>query len=106
MSSEGGEDLDWFWRGWYMHNWQFDVAVTKIDGDHVTFANKGQLVLPATVEVRYTDGSTTRFRLPVETWESKGEVIWTGDQPVASVRVDPDHVLPDDDRTNNSMEVK
>jgi len=106
MSSEGGEDLDWFWRGWYMHNWQFDVAVTKIDGDHVTLANKGQLVLPATVEVRYSDGSTTRFRLPVETWESKGEVIWTGDQPVASVRVDPDHVLPDDDRSNNSLEVK
>jgi hypothetical protein len=63
-------------------------------------------VLPATVEVRYSDGSTTRFRLPVETWESKGEVIWTGDQPVASVRVDPDHVLPDDDRSNNSLEVK
>jgi len=106
MSSEGGEDLDWFWRGWYMHNWQFDLAVTRIDGDHVTFANKGQLVLPATVEVRYTDGSTTRFRLPVETWESKGEMIWTGDKAVASATVDPDHVLPDDDRANNSLEMK
>ena len=79
---------------------------TRIDGDHVTFANKGQLVLPATVEVRYTDGSTTRFRLPVETWESKGEMIWTGDKAVASVKVDPDHVLPDDDRANNSLEMK
>ena len=55
MGSEGGEDLGWFWRGWYMKNWRFDLAVTKIDGDQVTFANKGQLVLPATVEVRYTD---------------------------------------------------
>ena len=34
MNSEGGEDLDWFWRGWYMHNWRMDLAVEKIDGQH------------------------------------------------------------------------
>jgi hypothetical protein len=106
MSSEGGEDLDWFWRGWYMHNWRFNLAVTKIDGDKVTLVNKGQLVLPATVEVRYTNGTTTRFRLPVETWESKSEAVWQGDEPIASVTVDPDHVLPDDDRADNSMTAK
>ena len=27
MASEGGEDLDFFWRGWYMHNWTLDLAV-------------------------------------------------------------------------------
>jgi hypothetical protein len=106
MSSEGGEDLDWFWRGWYMHNWRFNLAVTKIDGDQVTLVNKGQLVLPATVEVRYTDGTTTRFRLPVETWQSKAESVWQGDKPIAAVKVDPDHMLPDDDRTDNSLEAK
>jgi Peptidase family M1 domain len=106
ISSEGGEDLDWFWRGWYMHNWRFDLAVAKIDGEQVTLVNKGQLVLPATVEVRYTDGSTTRFRLPVETWESKAQTVWAGEKAVASVKVDPDHVLPDDDRANNEMSVK
>jgi Peptidase family M1 domain len=106
MASEGGEDLDWFWRGWYMHNWRFNLAVTKIDGDKVTFVNKGQLVLPATVEVRYTEGTTTRFRLPVETWESKAQTEWQGDKPIASVKVDPDHVLPDDDRTDNELTVK
>ena len=106
MSSEGGEDLSWFWRGWYMNNWRFDLAVTKIEGDQVTLTNKGQLVLPATVEVRYTDGTTARFRVPVEAWESKAELVWSGDKPVASAKVDPDHVLPDDDRANNSMEAK
>ena len=106
MSSEGGEDLDWFWRGWYMNNWRFNLAVAKIDGDQVTFVNKGQLVLPATVEVRYTDGAKTRFRLPVETWESKAELVWQGNKPVASVTVDPDHRLPDDDRADNSLPAK
>ena len=106
MNSEGGEELDWFWRGWYFNNWKFNLAVTKIEGDQVTFTNKGQLVLPATVEVRYTDGTNTRFRIPVETWESKSELVWPGDKPVSSVTVDPDHVLPDDDRADNSLKAK
>jgi aminopeptidase N len=83
MNSEGGEELDWFWRGWYFNNWKFNLAVTKIEGDQVTFTNKGQLVLPATVEVRYTDGTTTRFRIPVETWESKSELVWPGTLRIA-----------------------
>jgi hypothetical protein len=56
--------------------------------------------------VRYTDGTTTRFRLPVETWESKAQTEWQGDKPIASVKIDPDHVLPDDDRTDNEMTAK
>jgi hypothetical protein len=89
-----------------MSNWRFDVAVTGIDGDQITLVNKGQLVLPATVEVQYTDGSKTRFRVPVESWESKAELVWTGDKAITSATVDPDHMLPDDDRTNNTFIVK
>jgi hypothetical protein len=106
MSSEGGEDLNWFWRGWYINNWRFDMAVIGIEGNRVTLANKGQLVLPATVEVQFADGTKTRFRVPVETWESKGELTWIGDKPVSAATVDPDHVLPDDDRANNTFSVK
>jgi hypothetical protein len=106
IESEGGEDLAWFWRGWYMNNWRFDMAVAGADGNRLTLVNKGQLVLPATVEVRYADGTTTRFRVPAETWESKGEMVWMGERPIASATVDPDHVLPDDDRGNNSFPAK
>ncbi|MGC9198243.1 MAG: M1 family metallopeptidase [Acidobacteriaceae bacterium] len=108
MQSEGGEDLSWFWRGWYLHNWKYDVAVDKIDGSTVTLSNLGQLVLPTTVEVTFTDGSKTRVRLPVETWMQKGTYTWTLEKktPIASVVVDPDHQLPDDDRSNNMMRVQ
>jgi len=106
MSSEGGEDLGWFWRGWYMNNWRFDIAVTAIDGNSLTLVNKDQLVLPATVEVQYSDGTKTRFRVPVESWEAKSELVWAGDKPITSATVDPDHVLPDDDRTNNTLSIK
>ncbi len=106
MDSEGGEELDWFWRGWYMNNWRFDMAVTAIKGEEVTIVNKGQLVLPAVVEVHYADGTTARFHVPVETWESKSEMVWTGERPVASAIVDPDHQLPDDNRGDNTLKVK
>ena len=105
IESEGGEDLGWFWRGWYLNNWKYDVAAEKIDGSTVTISNRGQLVLPTTVEATFTDGTKARVKLPVETWMSKGTYTWTPDsqKAIASVLVDPDHVLPDDDRANNSV---
>ena len=108
MESEGGEDLGWFWRGWYMNNWKFDMAVDKIAGSQVTISNLGQLVLPATVEAKFQDGSSVRVKLPVETWLSKGSFVWNveGGKPIASVVIDPDHVLPDDDRSNNEKKAE
>ncbi len=104
MQSEGGEDLGWFWRGWYENTWKFDLAVTKIDGATMTIINKDQLVLPATVQVKFKDGTSERFRLPWETWLNKSEYLWSSDtkKPITSVTIDPDHKLPDDDRSNNT----
>jgi hypothetical protein len=108
IESESGEDLGWFWRGWYLNNWKYDVAIDKIDGSTVTLSNRGQLVLPTTVEVTFQDGTRTRVKLPVETWLQKGTYTWTLENktPIASVVVDPDHQLPDDDRSNNEKKVQ
>ena len=104
MESEGGEELGWFWRGWYMNNWTYDVSVDKVEGSQATISNRGQLVLPTPVEVKFADGTSTRFRLPVETWLSKQSFVWTaeGGKAIASIVIDPDHMLPDDDRKNNA----
>ena len=29
MESEAGEDLSWYWRGWFLNNWTLDLAVEK-----------------------------------------------------------------------------
>ncbi len=108
MESEGGEDLSWFWRGWYLNNWKYDVAVDSVEGSTVTIRNRGQLVLPTTVEVTFKNGEKQRIKLPVETWLSKGTYAWTVSDasPIAQVVVDPDHVLPDDDRSNSVKKVQ
>ena len=113
MESETGEDLGWFWRGWYQHNWQLDLAVQKVaytDGDYrkgvdVTVANLDQLVLPATLEVVYDDGSKQDVRVPWETWQQHhGYVIHVGGaHRVKSATIDPAHALPDHDRSNNTF---
>jgi len=76
MESEGGEDLSWFWRGWYLNNWKYDVAVDKIDVDH-NHQQPRPTRSATTVEVRFKSGEKTRVKLPVETWLSKGTYVWT-----------------------------
>ncbi len=117
MASEGGEDLDYFWRGWYFENWQMDMAVTAAEpvdkadptkGLKVTVANLGQLVMPATLRVVLVSGGHVDVNVPAETWMLNTSHTFTVATPSAasSVTLDPDHVVPDADRANNSLVVK
>ena len=105
MASAGGEDLDWFWRGWYLNSWRYDVAVDTVEDTSFTLSNRGQLVLPTPVQVTFKDGTKTTFTVPVETWQSKATYTWNSGAngtTIASVTVDPQHKLPDDNRANNT----
>jgi len=116
MESETGEDLGWFWRGWYEYNWKLDLAVQNVaavDGDWhkgalVTVANLDKLVMPATLEVVYADGSKQDIRVPVETWmeHRSYDIRVDGEKAVKSATIDPNHVIPDVDRSNNTFTVK
>jgi hypothetical protein len=83
------------------------MSVDQIAGSQVTITNRGQLVLPATVEAKFKDGTSVRVKVPVETWLSKGSFVWNveGGKSIVSVVVDPDHVLPDDNRSDNEKKV-
>ena len=115
MESEGGEDLAYWWRGWYVNNWQLDLAVTNVTyidnnpahGAHITVATNDKLVLPTQLEVSYAGGAKTRIALPAETWilANHAELTLPGGPAILSATVDPDHVLPDRDRRNNSFVV-
>jgi hypothetical protein len=116
MESAGGEDLSYFWRGFFLNNWQHDLAVTAgtyEDGDpakgaSVTVENLGRLVLPATLRVTYTSGAKKDIRVPVETWMQTGKhaFVLEGGPAIVEAVVDPDRRLPDVDRANNSFQVK
>jgi hypothetical protein len=113
MESDTGEDLGWFWRGWFEHNWQFDMAVQKAaytDGDYrkgvdITVANLDQLVLPATLQLVYDDGSKQDVRVP---WETRNPhrsylIHVDGTRNLKTATLDPALALPDSNRANNNF---
>jgi hypothetical protein len=117
MESEAGEDLSWFWRGWFYNNWQLDPAVTKITpfpkgaafkGSLVTVASLDKLVLPATLRVTFADRTSRDVRLPAETWvrQPSTKVPVVSDSPVVAAVLDPDHKIPDADRSNNVVKTR
>jgi hypothetical protein len=106
MNNEAGEDLSWFWREWYFNNWSLDQAVDKVTntdkGADIIISNKAKMVMPVTIELLLKDGSKQRLQLPVETWlQSNKHLVHSGVQNVVAVTIDPDHQLPDNDRSNN-----
>jgi hypothetical protein len=117
MSSETGEDLSYWWRGWYANNWQLDLAVTAIKpfpandpvkGSLVTVEARDKLVMPVTLRVGFADGTSRDIRLPAETWirQASTDVPVVGPSPVVRAMLDPDHKIPDRDRSNNQFAVR
>jgi hypothetical protein len=111
MDSEAGEDLSWWWRGWYFNNESLDLAVRNaayVDNDfhkgvRIEVSTNDRLVMPAVVEARFADGGSARVTLPVEAFFKGDDASFTLDtaKPILDVTIDPDHKLPDADRTNN-----
>lgn len=116
MDNGAGEDLSWFWREWFFHNWALDLAVTSasyVNGDpskgvSVTIANLQKMAMPFIVEAVLKNGEKTRLSLPVETWLQQSSVTITipTTSKVVSVKVDPDAALPDMNRSNNEFKLK
>ncbi len=112
MEDAGGEDLAWFWQGWFFKNYKLDQSVKDViyieqspeKGALVTIENLDQLVMPATVEMEDVTGKKTRTQLPVEIWQRGGTWTFKVDtqQALRSVTIDPDHSLPDMNPANNT----
>ncbi|GAA4085157.1 M1 family metallopeptidase [Mucilaginibacter panaciglaebae] len=115
MENGAGEDLSWFWRGWYYNNYSLDLALTKARyvkdspayGIEVTVVNKEPMAMPFTVEVKLKNGGRQRMYLPVETWLQNKVTTFTINTTGAaeSVTIDPDNALPDLNRKNNTLKV-
>ena len=112
MENGAGEDLNWFWRGWFYNNYKLDIALIDAEFSekahvlslHLTIANKEPMAMPFTVELKYKDGSKERIYFPVETWLQNKVTTYTKTlgQNITSVTIDPDNALPDINRKNNS----
>ena len=112
MNNAAGEDLNWFWKEWFFTTWTLDQAITNVQyvddnpskGTLITIENKGKMILPVIVKVVQSNGKTENILLPVEIWQRGGS--WTfkyaSTNKINQVILDPENVLPDVNRGNNT----
>lgn len=112
MENVAGEDLSWFWRGWFVNNWRLDQGVNSVKyvkndpklGAVITIENFEKMAMPIILDIKTKSGKVTRVNLPVEIWQRN--VDWSfkvnTTEEIESVIIDPGHVFPDSNESNNT----
>ncbi|MGV3761960.1 M1 family metallopeptidase [Parapedobacter sp.] len=115
MENVAGENLNWFWRGWFKYNWRFDQGIVKVTTDAsdpegnglITVENFEKMPMPVVVDITTESGKVHRMKLPVEIWERNTK--WTfkapTDEKIVTVQLDPDKVYPDHNPDNNRWDM-
>lgn len=123
MEEAAGENLGWFWRGWFYTTYANDQALASVtvqsadsligstsrgsDYYRIEISNEGQLLLPVQLEVTYDDGTTEFMSLPADIWRNNELTFRKGfftNKKVVKVELDPNEVLADINRENNVWE--
>jgi peptidase M1-like protein len=112
MEDVAGEDLAWFWRGWFYRTDVVDLAVDTVRTvagrtaryTWVMLSSPGGLPMPVNLRLTHADGTTESVKLPVEIWYygNRYRYIRTFASDVTKVEIDPDADLPDINRGNNT----
>jgi hypothetical protein len=117
MENAAGEDLAWFWRGWFLENWKMDQAIVAVNetndkgtkaGYNIVVANLEKMPMPIILEVKTKSGKVDIVKLSVDVWmrNKVWTVFYPTNEEVVSVVLDPKRVLPDVDSSNNSWRRK
>lgn len=111
MENVAGEDLSWFWRGWFQYNWRLDQGINSIkyvnndpkQGIVISISNLEKMAMPVILDVKEKSGKITRVKLPVEIWQRNTDwsFKYNSTEEIESITLDPDHVLPDTNESNN-----
>jgi hypothetical protein len=107
MENVSGQDLDWFWRGWFFDRGVLDQGIVGVETGAgtvlVTVESKGELQAPATVEVENDAGEKASATLQGGAWACGArqvvEVAIGGRPKIVSLNAD--EPFPDSDPTDN-----
>ena len=112
MDNAAGEDLGWFWKGWFLENYKLDQAISSVtfengqpaNGSIVTLENLDQMAMPVILSYETVSGTKGTIKLPVEIWNNTAvfKVKIPVSEALRSVTIDEEHVFPDMNTANNS----
>lgn len=111
IEDAAGEDLGWFWKGWYINDWKIDQGVKDVSyiqqdatkGSVISIENLEKMPMPVTLEIKEVNGTKKRVQLPYEIWQRGSTWSFRHDSKSAieSIVIDPDNKLPDVNTRNN-----
>jgi hypothetical protein len=108
FNSMSGRDLSWFWRPWWYETWTLDQAIASVTpvGQKVvvTIEDRGLAPMPVRLAVTRGDGRVDRVTLPADIWLGGARRYALSLDPlpaITAIEIDPEHVFPDVDRSNN-----
>lgn len=107
IENVAGEDLNWFWKGWFYGTGTIDLSISgarKMPGGYlINLQNNGDIPMPVLMEITYRDQTSELVKLPVEIWQRGNH--WTyfhpTDKDITSIVVDPQKLLPDVNGSND-----
>jgi hypothetical protein len=111
IENGAGEDLTWFWKGWFLNNYKLDQAIKSVKyinndptkGTLITLENKDKMLMPVLISVTDASDKTYQIKRPVEIWRIGN--IWTlkldTTTKIKKVILDAQQRLPDINRDNN-----
>ena len=107
-----GEELDWFWRGWFQKGYSFDQGIkdtlsykedNPLNGAYITVENLSDMVFPIHMTVNEENGKKHNIKLPVEVWHHGN--TWIAyvktTSKITKVVLNPYYEFPDINPINN-----
>jgi len=112
MENAAGEDLSWFWRGWFLNSWKTDLGLGDVrpvkTGDQITgytiqVNNLEKMPMPIILRITTKSGKADMVKVPVDVWMKNTSwlVRYPTTEEVVSVELDPDNKIPDGNASNN-----
>ena len=115
MDNAAGEELSWFWRGWFLENYTLDQGITGVQyvngkserGAVVNLINMEKMAMPVIIQYETVSGKKGTKNLPVEIWNNTAnfKVLLPTTENLKSVTLDEEMLLPDLNRANNKWVV-
>jgi len=108
MENGAGENLNWFWRGWFIENGNIDLGISEVkqtsEAAIVTFTNKGEVPMPVVFKIVYDDDTNEVRTLPVEVWQrqTSWDYLIRTKKSIKAIDIDPGRFLPDININDNS----
>jgi hypothetical protein len=112
MENVAGENLNWFWKGWFYGNENIDIAVQDVEkqegGYLIILSKNAEIPIPVRLKITFEDNTIKELYLPVEIWQRTD--IWKHfldtTHEIKHVEFDPLKQVPDIESKNDIWQIE